>query len=71
MQVILVGDAGSAIPVIRLGFFLIALKQGTQGEHFQVSLLHQLQPGGGGLDCSGPNSSTWGTSGPMGKGSCR
>ena len=31
----------SAIPFIRLGFFLIALKQGPQGEHLQVPLLHQ------------------------------
>ena len=33
----------SAIPFIRLGFFLIALKQGPQGEHLQVPLLHQVQ----------------------------
>jgi hypothetical protein len=30
-------------------FILIALKQGPQGEHLQVPLLHQLQPGGIGL----------------------
>jgi hypothetical protein len=30
----------SSIPFIRLGFFLIALKQGPQGEHLQVPLLH-------------------------------
>ena len=40
---------GSAIPFIRLGFFLIALKQRPQGEHLQVPLLHQLQAGGIGL----------------------
>ena len=28
---------------MRLGFFLIALKQGPQGEHLQVPLLHQVQ----------------------------
>ncbi len=39
----------SAIPFIRLGFFLIALKQGPQGEQLQVPLLQQLQPGGIGL----------------------
>jgi hypothetical protein len=33
----------SAIPFIRLGFFLIALKQGPPGEHLQVPLLHQVQ----------------------------
>ena len=33
----------SAIAFIRLGFFLIALKQGPQGEHLQVPLLHQVQ----------------------------
>jgi hypothetical protein len=33
----------SAIPFIRLGFFLIALKQWPQGEHLQVPLLHQVQ----------------------------
>ena len=27
---------------MRLGFFLIALKQGPQREHLQVSLLHQF-----------------------------
>jgi hypothetical protein len=35
----------SAIPFIRLCFFLIALKQGPQGEQIQVPLLHQLQSG--------------------------
>ncbi len=47
---VLAGGRGSmrrsAIPFIRLGFFLIALKQGPQGEQLQVPLLHQLQPGG-------------------------
>ena len=33
----------SAIAFMRLGFFLIALKQGPQGEHLQVPLLHQVQ----------------------------
>ena len=39
----------SSFPVIRLGFFLAGIKQGPQGEHLQVPLLHQFQPWGIGL----------------------